>query len=488
MARAFITGVNGFIGSHLAEELLEKGYEVIGMVRPSSDTRSQMKLFRKYPSRIRLVLGDVRDRESLEGGFADADYVFHLAAVLLGTRESDFNDTNATGTCNVLEAALKRHRQRPLLRVVVASSIAAAGPSPTEEPITEDRLPEPISWYGESKLRAEEFADWHIAEGLPVTIVRPVLVHGVGDRDFSGGIFPWIALGVSPRIGRKRKRLSMISVDDVVDGMIEAATSTKAVGETYFLSDPEPYGDIDVADELANAMNIKKWRRFRFPVPHAIVWLNGCRAELIHIFTGRRPTMTRDKAREFSQRFWTVTPEKAKKDFDWESKTTLSQGLQIAVTDWMARRVKPPATLEPRRDRVLKTIPLALAIGIVIEGLAEIGDWWTFTPWWVVLVIVILGFGGVLGGVSLLTAAKPKFVQFLAGGILGFVGELANALWLERWSFSQEFIGWLPQNDWIISLAVGLPLGFVPVIINCIVGGLYRRNCRLGFGPVEEGV
>jgi len=488
MARAFITGVNGFIGSHLAEELLEKGYEVIGMVRPSSDTRSLMKLFRKYPLRIRLVLGDVRDRESLEGGFADADYVFHLAAVLMGTRKSDYFDTNADGTCNVLETALKRHRQHPLKRVVVTSSIAAAGPSQTGSAIDEDELPEPISWYGESKLRAEESADWYLLEGLPITIVRPVLVHGVRDRDFSGGIFPWIAIGMSPRIGRKRKNLSMISVGDVVDGMIAAATDEDAVGETYFLSDPEPYRDIDVAAELANAMNIKKWRRFRFPVPHAYLWLNGCLSEFMTIFTCKRPTMTRDKAREFRRQFWTVTPEKAREDFGWESKISMSKGLQIAVADWRERRVKPAATLEPRRDRILKTIPLALAIGVVIEGLAEIGGWWNFDPWWVVLAIVILGFGGVLGGVSLLTAARSRWIQFLAGGFLGFVGELANALWLDLWRFSPEFVGWLPQNDWIISLAVGLPLGFVPVIINSVVRGLYRRNVRLGSGPVEEGV
>jgi len=488
MERAFITGVNGFIGSHLAEKLLEEGYEVIGMVRPSSDAQSLVELFRKYPSRIRLVVGDVRDRESLMGGIADVDYVYHLAAVLMGTRGSDYFDTNATGTCNVLEAALKRHQQHPLKRVVVTSSIAAAGPSPTGRPIDEDDLPEPISWYGESKLLAEQSAGWIGIQGLPITVVRPVLVHGVRDRDFSGGIFPWIARGISPRIGIRRKKLSMISVGDVVDGMIAAATSPEAEGETYFLSDPEVYGDKEAAAELANAMKMKKWCRVPFLVPHACVWLNGCLAELIHIFTGQRPTMTRDKAREFSQRFWTVTPEKAREDFGWESKISLRKGLQIAVADWRARSVKLGATLEPRRDRILKTIPLALAIGIVIEGLAKIGNWWTFDPWWVVLVIVILGFGGVLGGASLLTAARSRWIQFLAGGFLGFVGELANALWLDFWHFSPDFIGWLPQNPWVVSLAVGLPLGFVPVIINSVVSGLYRRNCRLGSGPVEEGV
>jgi nucleoside-diphosphate-sugar epimerase/UDP-2,3-diacylglucosamine pyrophosphatase LpxH len=488
MEKAFITGVNGFIGSHLAEELLKRGYEVTGMVRPSSDTRSLVKLFQKYGPRFRLVLGDVRDPASLEAGMAEADVVYHLAAVLMGTRKSDYFNTNFDGTCNVLDAAFKKHQKSPLKRVVITSSIAAAGPSPSAKPIDETFPRNPISWYGKSKDKAEVAAEDYMGKGLPITIVRPVLVHGVRDRDFSGGIFPWIARGISPRIGIKRKSLSMISVGDVVDGMIAAATSPNSVGEIYFLSDPQVYRDKQVAAELATAMN--KWCRIPLPVPHAYLWINGFISELIHIFNGQRPTMTRDKAREFSQRFWTVTPDKAKEKahLGWESKISFSQGLQIAVADWRRRRTPAKATSELLRYRVLKTALVALAIGIVVEGLAAIGDWWTFDPPWLVLIIVFFGFGGVLGGASMVTAARSRWIQFLAGGFLGFVGELANALWLERWELSPDFVGWLPQNDWIISLALGLPLGFVPVIINSVVCGLYRRNCRLGCGPVEEGI
>jgi membrane protease YdiL (CAAX protease family) len=232
---------------------------------------------------------------------------------------------------------------------------------------------------------------------------------------------------------------------------------------------------------------MKKRFRIPVPVPHAAIWLNGCLGELVHVFTGRRPTMTRDKAREFSQRFWTVSADKAKAQLEWRSKISLQNGLRLAVEDWRGRRPPPTPGPELTRDRILKTIPLAVAIGLVIEGLARIGCWWVFDPWWVVLLIVVLGFGGVLGGASLITASRSRWIQFLAGGLLGFVGELANALWLDLWRISPTFIGWLPQNDWIISLALGLPLGFVPVIINSAVCGLYRRSLRRGCGRSKKG-
>jgi len=486
MARAFITGVNGFIGSHLAEELLERGCEVTGLVRPSSDTRSLVEAFRRYGPKFRLVLGDIRDKDSLEAGIADADYVFHLAAVLMGTREADFRDTNATGTCNVLEEALKRHRQCSLKRVIITSSIAVAGPSPNADPIGVSHPEQPISWYGESKLRAEESADWYMAEGLPITIARPVLVYGGRDRDFSGGVFPMISCGIAPRIGFKRKEFSLIHVDELVEGMIAAANSAAADGETYFFSDPKVHRDTQVVTAIADAM--KKACRIPIWVPHWVMKLLACFCELKNIFDGKRPVLTRDKVREVRNQWWAASPAKALADFGWQSTTSLDEGMVEAVAAWRSRRAASPAGPERLRDRILKTLLLALVVGIAIEGLAKIGGWWKFDPGWVVLLIVILGFGGVLGGVSLLTASKRKLVQFLAGGFLGFVGEFANAMWLERWSFSQEFVGWLPQNDWIISLAVGLPLGFVPVIINFVVDGLYCRRCRLGCGPVESGV
>src|SRR5438067_2535439 len=98
MANVFVTGTNGFIGSHLVEHLLARGHSITGMVRPTSDVRSIAPLFRKYGSRLKLVLGDVRDREALPPLVEGAEFVYHLGAVLMGTTEKDFHDTNVQGT------------------------------------------------------------------------------------------------------------------------------------------------------------------------------------------------------------------------------------------------------------------------------------------------------------------------------------------------------------------------------------------------------
>src|SRR3954469_21360075 len=108
MATAFVTGANGFIGRHLLALLLSRGDSVVGLVRTTSDTSALAASFDEHGDRLRLILGDLRDPPSLTGALDNADYIFHLGAVLLGARESDFREAIVDGTANLL-ASVEAH-------------------------------------------------------------------------------------------------------------------------------------------------------------------------------------------------------------------------------------------------------------------------------------------------------------------------------------------------------------------------------------------
>lgn len=477
MARVFITGVNGFIGAHLAEALLARGDEVTGLVRATSDTRALASLFERHGDRFRLVIGDLRRPETLGPGLAGAEFVFHLAAVLLAPAEQDFVDANVVGTRNLF-AAVRRHGGPGVRRVVFTSSMAAAGPSPDGHPLAESEPVRPVSWYGRSKADAEAVAREFMAQGLPITVVRPVSVYGERERDFSGAMFPPVSMGVRPMVGLARKTLSMVYVGDLVAGLIAAAESPAAEGRTYFLGDPEPYLDTHVARTAADALGTG----VRIPVliPHAVLGIGALLSEVAMRFTRERPAVTRDKVREVRQRWWAASPAAAQADFGWRAQVPLIEGMRRAAAEWRAREAAAHPANEPLPDRAIKAYLLAIGFGVVVEGVAKIGNWYEFHPQALVFVIIFAIFGGVMGSVALFGSRLPAVVQFIMGAAVGTGAELLNYFFLHRWTFSEAFLARLPSNPWLLALSLGLPAGLMPILVNAIARSLHQRRLRLG--------
>src|SRR5208283_3876548 len=116
--KALVTGATGFIGSHLTDALVKKGFEVICLVRSTSNLKYIEDL------NVRLVTGNCNQIESLYEAVAGVDYVFHLAGLTKACSEADFLDANVKGTGNILQAVLKKNTA--IKRFVYISSLAAA--------------------------------------------------------------------------------------------------------------------------------------------------------------------------------------------------------------------------------------------------------------------------------------------------------------------------------------------------------------------------
>lgn len=488
MAKVFVTGANGFIGSHLVEELLARGNHVVGLVRSTSDVRSLAPLFRQYPATFRMITGDILDPDSLRPGMDGAEYVYHLAAVLLGLTEADFFRANEQGTRHVLEVA-SAVAAPALKRVLVTSSLAAAGPSPDSTPLDETVPPHPVSWYGKSKVAAERVVAQFAAQGLPTTVARPAAVYGEREMDLSRGTFPIVRAGFKPKVGFASKTASFVYVKDLVRGLIAAAEHSNTVGKTYFFADRHPYPAGEVTTAIADALGTK----IRIPLvtPHVVLFLVALVSEWLFQFTRLRPQITRDKVREVRRRHWAASPAAARRDFQWTAQTSLAGGMRNAVTEWRERvRRESAAHNEPFRDRFIKTMTVAILLGVV-EASVDLWlggmDWSGFgnavglarVPEWLAFILIVMVAVAVIAPVALLTARGSVAVQFLAGAAAGIGLELLNQLWLGFWSWDPATFGRIP-GPWLISLALGVVAGVAPVITNAVVQAEYDKRLRLG--------
>lgn len=313
-----VTGATGFVGSHLADNLMERGARIRCLARKSSNLR-----YVKDPA-IELVYGGLDESTDWDEAFEDVDTVYHVAGTTFARRAEDYYRVNHKGTELLLSEAVKR-RDR-IRRFVYISSLAAIGPSRDGAPVDEETAPSPITPYGKSKLLAEE-AVKVVADLVPVTIVRPPAVYG--PRDY--GIYEFFKAvkgGMFPVIGRRDKRVSLVHVRDLVTGIILAGESDIAVGRTYFVSSEDDYSMLAVADLMAALMR-KRLRTFK--LPRLVAYGVALAAEGAAAVTRKPPVINRDKVIDLSQTAWTCSIERARTELGYTPKVELEEGLRETI-------------------------------------------------------------------------------------------------------------------------------------------------------------
>ncbi len=311
---ALVTGATGFIGSHLCEELLKRGYRVTCLSRTSSNLKWIENL------EIRLINGDCTDKGSLTSAVESADFIFHLAGLTKSTREEDFFCVNEKGTKNLIEVVAAKNPR--LKRFVFMSSLAAIGPGLDGFPVCEDSEPAPVSSYGKSKLAAEKVL-MKYKDSIPITILRPPAVYGPRDKDWLV-MFKMIKKGIFFDLGKCY--YSMLYVDDLIQGIIVCAENEKAAGEVYFLSDSETYSGEEIAAEIASALNV---RAVPLKVPKFVIPLIARIGEKID----KRGIINRDRIKDFSHSYWVCDPRKVINEIGFVPKVGLKEGIKWTA-DW----------------------------------------------------------------------------------------------------------------------------------------------------------
>jgi nucleoside-diphosphate-sugar epimerase len=312
---AFVTGGTGFVGTHLVRRLLDRGDTVTCLVRDVAKARNLGW------TAVRLVPGDLDNRDALRQGCVGADIVYHVAGRISARNLSEFLAANRDGTAHVLEAAT----QGGARRFVYVSSLAAAGPTVPGAPIDETRTPAPVTDYGRSKLAGEELVR---GAKLPWTVVRPPVVYGERDRE-TFKIFQLAQYRLGLLIGDGTQELSVIYVGDLATALIAAGTTTSGAGRVYFAAHPQSTTSRGLVEAIGRALGTKPWiLPIPGPLARGALWTIGSLAHL----AGRATVLSADKANEFLAPAWTCRADALARDSGWRATVDLDSGVQRAAS------------------------------------------------------------------------------------------------------------------------------------------------------------
>jgi len=258
MKKALVTGGTGFIGAHVVRKLVERGYHVIALVRPTSNLTLLKGLC------LHTVVGDLTDFDSLIPAMRDIDELYHVAADyrLWARNPHEIYLNNVAGTRNVLEAAFVCG----VSRVVYTSSVGCLGiPLDGSEgnettPVEKNQL---VGNYKKSKFDAEQAAVEYVARGLDVVIVNPSTPVGPGDiKPTPTGKIVLDFLNGNMR-GFVDTGLNLIAVEDVAEGHILAA-ERGVTGEKYILGNR----NMTLREILETLAHLTNRKSPTFHVPH----------------------------------------------------------------------------------------------------------------------------------------------------------------------------------------------------------------------------
>jgi dihydroflavonol-4-reductase len=313
----FVTGGTGFIGSHLIDALSSlSDMEIYALVR---DLHKKKWLEGRD---IHCLEGNLHRLPSLPDGI---DYVFHLAGTTKAHKSADYYTVNQEGSASLFKTLASL--PRPPRKVVVLSSLAAAGPSESGQAVKETDPARPLTPYGRSKLAGEAEA-LKYKDSLPLVIVRVGAVFGPRDRDFVT-YFRFIRRGIMPSFGSPRHLMSLCYVKDLAAGLIKCLEATTPSGTIFNLGDPQPYSWDDFGRASGRILG-KSPRTVHFPLP--VVYLIAYLTEIWSKISRRPNILDRHKIQEIRQDAWVADIGRAREVLGFRAEFSLESALEETIT------------------------------------------------------------------------------------------------------------------------------------------------------------
>lgn len=337
-----ITGGNGFVGRHLADELLARGDKVRVLALPGEDTSA-------LDPRHQVHRGDIRLRESLTEAVRGTDAVVHLAAMMHVWKPlADYERVNVEGTLNVCLAAMSAGVER----VVHMSSSTVYGmhsPGPVNESFPLSPFKDP---YSLTKAKADLAVQRLMSEeGLAAVILRPDQIFGPGDRLHFGATASRLRSGRGVIVGNGDNFVPLVYVDDVVQGLVLAVDSGRALGEAFNISSDSPITQKEYLDCVAQETG---GEAPRIRVPLLALSVGAAVAERVFTAAGgsRRPPITRLGAAFLgtSVRF---SIDKAREDLGYAPRVSLREGIRRSAA-WYLSSVANDVSVMGQKGRATR--------------------------------------------------------------------------------------------------------------------------------------
>ncbi|NOR74424.1 MAG: SDR family NAD(P)-dependent oxidoreductase [Draconibacterium sp.] len=325
MANILITGASGFIGGFLVEHGLNNGHTIFAAIRKSSNTKHLTD------SRINLVELNLGDKQSLKQSwnkirqqFGKFNYVIHNAGATKVLDKVDFETVNYQYTKNLVESLYEAEMTPD--KFIFISSLAAFGPGDenTFSPIKISATPKPITSYGKSKLKAEQFLFQQ--NKIPFLIFRPTGVYGPRDTGFYQ-YFKLMNKHIEIYLGNREQIVTFIYIKDLVSLIFKSLPSA-VKNRGYFVTDGNNY-NIKQFASITKGVLLKK--TIRIVVPFfllkwaAIIW------ERFAILTNKATLFTTDKYREITQKNWACDSSDTMTDFNFSPKYNLQLGVSETI-------------------------------------------------------------------------------------------------------------------------------------------------------------
>lgn len=301
--RVLITGATGFVGSHVAEALLEAGYNVLCGARDPSSPRWLADL------PVELSPLDLDRPADLSPALKGADTVVHAAGITRARRPEDYERVNAVGTRRLVDAA----RETGVRRFVQISSLAARGP---------DGMHHPASAYGWSKRRAEAHLLAHAGD-METVILRPAAVYGPRDTDLLP-LFKLAKRGLLA-VPTSGGLLQPVYATDVAAAVLAVVREPDMATGLYSVAEPVSYSWNQLAAALEEVFG-KSIHVVRFPARG--FELVGALVERVARLGSSAPVFDRRRAEDLASYTWTCDVSETEKALGWRAEVSLSDGLE----------------------------------------------------------------------------------------------------------------------------------------------------------------
>lgn len=315
-----VTGATGFIGKHLIPQLLQRGWNIRCLARPTSQRPEG------FIDQVEWVIGNLEDRSSLIKACAGIDAVIHLGGAIKARNADTLYIVNVEGTRNLLGALEQSGKSNA--RFIYISSQAALGPASNRRPLTENDVPLPVSNYGKSKLEAEKII-LEYSDRIRSIIIRPSVVYGPGDRE-SLAFFKMAKYHLNPRLGIQPQYINLVYVRDLIEIICLGLEKDINSGEIFNVNDGNSAG-YRVSEVInCTARLLDTWTLPVFipkPILKIVAILNGCISKLF----GYTSMYNYDKYHELSESYWICSSEKVQTLIGYTPEYDILKGFSITA-------------------------------------------------------------------------------------------------------------------------------------------------------------